>query len=57
MLDIKALRLCFYCDELRGSNLNPESREAQNRFSEYVDYMAKIGLASKYTNPTLKDER
>ena len=58
-LSLQQLRLCFYCDESRGSNIRPDSREAHDLFANYVDYMVRVNLVSDIVakNATLTDER
>ena len=58
-LSLSQLRLCFYCDELRGGNIDPESKEAHEKFIEYASYLHSIGLVSAMVlqHATLTDER
>ena len=58
-LSLQQVRLCFYCDELRGSGIKPDSREANELFTQYISYMVHIGLVSPLVadHATLQDER
>ena len=58
-LSLSQLRLAFYCDELRGGSIDPQSREATELFANYVSYLQSIGLVTETVArfATLTDER
>ena len=58
-LSIQQVRLAFYCDELKGGSIDPDTPEAARLFANYVDWLHSLGLVTDTVRrfATLTDER